>query len=82
MFAITGVLGYRCTGCNSFLQRSNFYPADFPPELPNLSFKELGGSYYTLIAGASLTMQHSSPSTLALWMRYSFADDDKPRARD
>jgi hypothetical protein len=41
MFAITGVLGSRCTGCNSFLRRSNFYLADFLPEPPNLSFKEL-----------------------------------------
>jgi hypothetical protein len=41
MFAIVGVLGYRCTDCNSFLRCSNFYPADFLPKPANLSFKEL-----------------------------------------
>jgi hypothetical protein len=41
MFAIVGVLGSRCTDCNSFLRCSNFYLADFLPEPANLSFKEL-----------------------------------------
>jgi hypothetical protein len=43
MFAIVSPLGSRIADCNSFLRRSNFYPADFLPEPPNLSFKELGG---------------------------------------
>jgi hypothetical protein len=38
--AIASMLGYRFASCNSFLRRSNFYPADFLPEPPNLSFKE------------------------------------------
>ena len=38
---IVGVLGSRCTDCNSFLRRSNFYLADFLPEPTILSFKEL-----------------------------------------
>jgi hypothetical protein len=39
------------------LRRSNFYPADFLPERPNLSFKELGGLKHRLIVGASPTMR-------------------------
>jgi hypothetical protein len=40
MFAIASELGSRVAGCKSLLRRSNFFPADFPPEPPNLSFKE------------------------------------------
>jgi hypothetical protein len=70
------MLGSRCADCNSFLRRSNFYPADFLPEPPNLSFKELCQLWHELIAGETPTMRNSSPSKLALWMEYSFADLD------
>src|SRR5882672_3920654 len=39
-----------------YLWRSNFYPADFLPEPPNLSFKELGELCYKLIVGGESPM--------------------------
>jgi hypothetical protein len=46
-----------------------------------LSFKELCQLWHELIAGETPTMRNSSPSKLALWMEYSFADLDKaPKA--
>jgi hypothetical protein len=41
MFALSACLVLAVPSGNSFLRRSNFYPADFLPEPPNLSFKEL-----------------------------------------